>query len=91
MRPATPRLTQYWNAILSACSTATAPSAAKRKWGSSTGTTGASASASSITTVLPLPSMVEWATFPAWAASAASSSGTQWPSVLTQREEIASR
>jgi len=29
-------LTRYWNAILSARSTATAPSAAKGKWGSST-------------------------------------------------------
>ena len=64
-------------------------SAAKRKCGSSTGTTGARASANSITTVLPLPSMVEWATFAACSARAASSSGTQWPSVLTQREEIA--
>ena len=91
MRPSTPRLTQYWNAILSACSTATAPSAANRKWGSSTGTTGASASASSTTTVLPLPSMVEWATLPAWAARAASSSGTRWPRVLTHSDEMASR
>ena len=33
MRPSTPRLTQYWNAIFRACSTATAPSAAKRKCG----------------------------------------------------------
>ena len=37
MRPATPRFTQYWNAIFSACSTAAAPSDAKRKCGSSTG------------------------------------------------------
>ena len=34
---------------------------AKRKCGSSTGTTRASASASSTTTRLPLPSIVEWA------------------------------
>ena len=40
----TPRLAQYWNAIFSACSTADAPSDAKRKCGSSTGTTRASAS-----------------------------------------------
>ena len=65
--PVIARLIQYWKAILRACSTATAPSAAKRKWGSSTGTTPASASASSTTAVLPLPSMVEWATLAAWA------------------------
>ena len=64
MRPSTPRLTQYWKAIFRACSTATAPSAAKRKCGASTGTTCASASANSITTVLPFPSMVLWATLP---------------------------
>ena len=91
VRPGTPVLTQYWNAILSACSTATAPSAAKRKWGSSTGTTPARASASSTTTVLPLPSMVEWATRAACAARAASSSGTRCPSVLTHSDEMASR
>ena len=50
--PATPRFTQYWNAIFSACSTAAAPSDAKRKCGSSTGTTRASASASSTTTTV---------------------------------------
>ena len=38
VRPVTPWLAQYWNAIFSACSTAAAPSEAKRKWGSSTGT-----------------------------------------------------
>ena len=42
--PARPRFAQYWNAIFSACSTAAAPSDAKRKCGSSTGTTRASAS-----------------------------------------------
>ena len=48
-RPAaSSRLAQCWNAIFSACSTAAAPSDANRKWGPSTGTTGASASASSI-------------------------------------------
>ena len=46
--PSTPWFAQYWNAIFSACSTAAAPSDAKRKCGSSTGTTRASASASSI-------------------------------------------
>ena len=65
----TPRLTQYWKAILRACSTATAPSEAKRKWGPSTGTTAASASASSTTARLPLPSRVEWATLPSWSTS----------------------
>ena len=59
-----PRLTQYWKAILSACSTATAPSEAKTTWASSTGTTAASASANSMTTRLPLPSSVAWATLP---------------------------
>ena len=39
MRPVMPWLVQYWNAILSACSTAAAPSDAKRKCGRSTGTT----------------------------------------------------
>ena len=85
------RLTQYWKAIFNACSTATAPSAAKRKWGPSTGTTAARASASSTTTELPLPSIVEWATLPTWATRAASSSGTRWPRVLTHSEEMASR
>ena len=91
MRPSMPRLAQYWKAILRACSTATAPSAANRKWGASTGTSGANASASSTTTVLPFPSMVLWATLSTWATSAASSSGTRCPSVFTHNDEIASR
>ena len=72
-----PLLTQYWNAIFSACSTATAPSDANKKCGSSTGTTVDRASASCTTTVLPLPSIVECATLAAWAVSARSSSGTR--------------
>ena len=35
--PSTPWFVQCWNAILSACSTAAAPSLANRTWGSSTG------------------------------------------------------
>ena len=69
MRPSTPRLAQYWKAIFSACSTAAAPSEANRKCGSSTGTTRASASASSTTTRFPLPRRVEWATRSIWARS----------------------
>jgi hypothetical protein len=91
VRPPMPRLAQYWKAILSACSTATAPSAANRKWGASTGSSGASASANSTTTVLPFPSMVLWATLPTWATNAASSSGTRCPKVLTHNDEMASR
>ena len=74
-----PLLTQYWNASFSACSTATAPSEAKRKWGSSTGTTLERASASSTTTVLPLPSIVECATFATWSVSAAVELGDPVP------------
>ena len=37
------------------------------------------------------PSIVECATLAAWAARAASSSGTRWPRVFTQSEEMASR
>ena len=91
MWPTSPRFTQYWKAILRACSTATAPSAAKRKWGPSTGTTAARASASSVTTTLVFPSMVVWATRSSWAARAASSSGTRWPRVFTHSDEMASR
>ena len=47
MRPPTPRFTQYWKAIFSACSTAAAPSDANRKCGRVDGTTCARASASS--------------------------------------------
>ena len=71
-----PRFAQNWNAIFSACSTADAPSDAKRKCGSSTGTTRASASASSTTTRLPFPSIVECAPRSSCARRASSSSGT---------------
>jgi hypothetical protein len=70
---------------------ADAPSHANRKWGPSTGTTAASASASSITTRFPLPSMVEWATRSSWSRRAASSSGTRCPSVFTHSDDTASR
>ena len=86
-----PWLVQNWNAILMACSTAEAPSEAKRKCGSSTGTTGASASASSITARLPLPSSVVCATRSSWSRTAWSSSGRWWPSVVTHSDEMASR
>ncbi len=89
--PAAPRFTQYWNAIFNACSTAAAPSDAKRKCGSSTGTTRANASASSTTATLPLPSMVECAPRSSCSRTASSSSGTAWPRVLTHNEEMASR
>ena len=91
MRPGSPRLTQYWKAILRACSTATAPSEANTMWASSTGTTAASASANSTTTRLPLPSRVAWATLPSWSTTAASSSGTRWPRVVTHSDEMASK
>ena len=87
----TPWLVQYWKAILMACSTAAAPSEANRNRGRSTGTLGASASASSMTMRLPLPSSVEWATRPSWSRTAWSSSGTPWPSVVTQSDEMASK
>ena len=51
----------------------------------------ASASASSIATVLPLPSIVEWATRSSWSRSGSSSSGTRWPRVVTHSDEMASR
>jgi hypothetical protein len=91
VRPDTPWFVQNWNAMRSACSTAAAPSDANRKCGPSTGTTSASASASSMVARLPLPSMVECATLPACSSSAASSSGTRWPSVVTHSDEMASR
>ena len=86
-----PWLVKCWKAILSACSTASAPSLAKIVCGSSTGTTAASASASSMVAVLPWPSIVEWATLSICSRRAASSSGTRWPRVVTQSEEMASR
>ena len=46
---------------------------------------------SSITTRLPLPSIVECAPSSSCSRIASSSSGTWWPSVLTQSDEIASR
>ena len=91
VRVVTPWLVQNWKAIFSACSTAAAPSPANRKWGPSTGTSGASASASSTVTRLPLPSSVECATRPSCSIAAASSSGTPWPSVVTHNELMASR
>ena len=60
-------------------------------WASSTGTTAARASANSTTARLPLPSRVAWATRPSWSTTAASSSGTRWPSVVTHSDEMASK
>ena len=91
VRPRMPRFTQYWNAIFNPCSTADAPSDANRKCGSSTGTTAPSASQSSMTTRLPLPSIVECAPRSSCARTASSSSTTRWPSVFTHNDDMASR
>ncbi len=91
MRRVSPRLTQYWKAIFSACSTATAPSEANSTCGWSTGTTRARSSANSIDARDPLPSKVAWATLPSWSTTAASSSGMWCPSVVTHSDEMASK
>ncbi len=74
--PDSPRLTQYWKAILRACSTATAPSEANSTWASVMGTAATRASANSTAARLPLPNRVAWATFPNCSTMASSSSGT---------------
>ena len=92
VRPRTPWFDQYWNAIFSACSTALAPSDGEEEVGLVDRHDAARAPrASSTTTRLPLPSIVECAPRSSCARSASSSSGTRCPSVLTHSDEIASR
>ena len=92
VRPVTPRFTQYWNAIFSACSTRAAPSDANRKCGSSTGTTGGERlGAARRRRGCRCRASSECAPRSSCSRSASSSSGTWWPSVLTHSDEIASR